>query len=121
MCGHLRSTWKVLVRLSALALTLGMITTPAAADYNANLTGVVTAVLTYSTDTRFYVRLDTQPNSHPSCDSSYFAVDAALSNEVRAQLYARALLALATQQPVNIGYDNAGNCAHSKIRIHRIG
>jgi hypothetical protein len=91
------------------------------AGYDADATGVITELLAYDSSGYFFIKLSNQPASHPACDPAYFAVDAAGTSEARAQLYARALLAYATQTPVTIGYDSQGNCAVARIRIYRIG
>lgn len=105
----------------AVMTTLLILSAPARASYDTDIVGVITEVVTYNSNGYFFVRLNNQPSSHPACDSSYFAVDAAGNEEARKQLYVRALLAHATQTPVTIGYDGQSNCAVGKIRIYRIG
>lgn len=91
------------------------------AEYNANIKGVVTHVLTYTDSSRIYFRLDNQPTSHPGCETNYFSVDSSVLPDVRAQLLSRLLTAYATKEITNIGFDDLGNCSHSKIRVHRVG
>jgi len=91
------------------------------ADYDANTIGVVTKVLTYTSNGRIYFAIDNQPTSHAQCNPTFFAVDSAIEADVRGQLLSRLLVAYATGEAVNIGYDSAGDCAHSYIRVHRIG
>jgi hypothetical protein len=90
------------------------------AYYNANIQGVITSVRVYD-DGMVLVTLDNQPTSHPVCNPSYFATDATLDPDIRAMLLSRALVAKSSGETVQIGYDNAGNCANGYIRIHEIG
>jgi hypothetical protein len=98
-----------------------LMTTPAWGIYNANLTGTVSMVLTYDGVSPILVRLNNQPSSHPTCDPSFFAIAADNDTKSTDRMYARLLVALATAQPTNLGYDNLGNCANGYIRIHRVG
>lgn len=106
---------------SVVALVLLLLSDGAGANYNANLYGVVTDVLTYSDTGRILIKLDNQPSSHPVCSPIYFAIDETLPQERINRMLARALVALTSGAPANIGYDNAGNCAHGYIRAHRVG
>jgi hypothetical protein len=115
------------MRLSAKQLVRGLLTlaalfTPglAQAAYNANIGGKITNIRVYDTGVIF-IRLDTQPSTHPQCATDYFAIDPALDPNIRALLLSRALTAKTTGETVNIGYDAQGNCAHSRMRIHEIG
>ncbi len=90
------------------------------AGYDSNLSGVVTKVLTYASG-RIYIVLENQPSSHPACEHKFFAIDNTLSSDIRSQMLSRALVAFASKQVLNIGYDGEGDCANGKIRIHRLG
>ena len=98
-----------------------LFSTSAFADYNANMTGVVTHVLTYTGSDQIYFRLDNQPSSHPACNTDYFAIDSSIPAERRQQVLSRLLMAYATGKPINIGYDSEAGCAHSRIRVWRVG
>ena len=91
------------------------------AEYNANMQGVVTEVLTYTHGDQIYFKLDNQPSTHPRCETDFFSIDASIPAERRHQLLSRLLTAYATGKRVNIGYDNKGNCSHTRIRAHRVG
>jgi hypothetical protein len=101
-------------------LTLLLAPLGSQAYYNANLVGVVTQVLTYPESGHILFVLNNQP-SHPACNSSYFAFGDAGSEAAVNRVYARLLVAHATGEPVNIGFDNEGNCASGYIRAHRVG
>jgi hypothetical protein len=105
----------------AAALAVSLTLQPVHAVYNANMTGVVVDVLTYTEGTQIYFRLDNQPASHPACNAVYFSIDQAVPSENRKALLARLLLAMANGNPTNVGFDNSGNCSHGYIRAHRVG
>ena len=94
---------------------------PSNAGYDANISGVVTSVLTYTYDGRIFIRLENQPQSHPQCMTDFFSVDASVPDSARSQLLARLLVAYTNGEPVNIGYDSQGDCSHGRIRVYRIG
>jgi hypothetical protein len=94
---------------------------PALANYDANLTSLVTEVLVYSDSNVILFRLAQQPASHPACIPTYFALDSLIPEPRLSRLYARLLSAKSTGEPVNIGYDKTGDCSHSYIRAHRVG
>lgn len=102
-------------------LTMLFVSSSVFAEYNANIVGKVTDVVTYTDDGRIYFRLENQPSSHPACQTDYFAIDASTPEGVRQQVLSRLLTAYATSKPVNIGYDNAGGCAHNRIKVYRVG
>lgn len=106
---------------SVIALLVSM---PAAyATYNANLSGTVNAVLTYTSGTLLF-SLSNQPTSNGSCNSTYFEVDLAnvASEAALDRLYARIAQAYAVGEQVNIGFDNSANCgASGYIQVYRIG
>lgn len=107
--------------LGALLLTNSFTIPSAYAVYNANLAGVMQAVLHYDDSDLVLFRLVNQPTSHPLCNPSYFAIDPAVTADRRKAMVAHLLLALANKEEVNIGYDNAGNCANGYVRTHRVG
>ena len=107
--------------VSTSALLVLVFSAAANATYNANLSGVVTDVVTYSDAGVILIRLANQPSSHPACNAQYFAIDQTLPEKLIDRMMARVLTGLASGVPLNIGFDNAGNCAHGYIRIHRIG
>lgn len=102
-------------------LVLLLLASPAFADYNANITGVVTQVVAYTEADYIYFRLANQPASHPQCNASYFAIADTVPESRRKQLFAQLLAAKLSGDPVNIGYDATGDCAHAYIRAHRVG
>ena len=91
------------------------------AVYNANMVGVVTDVLTYTHSDLIFFRLSNQPTTHPECSTDYFSIDASVPSERRQQILSRLLTAYATGKEINIGFDNAGDCSHTRIRVHRVG
>ena len=92
------------------------------AGYNANFSGKITAVLTYPGSTQVLIRVEGQPTSHPQCTSlDFLAIPSDISNESRQLVMSRLLLAFASGQAVNIGYDKEGGCVSGRIRVHRVG
>jgi hypothetical protein len=108
-------------RRLSLAAGIALAAAPAAADYDSNLSGVVTQVLTYTDSDQIYFVLNNQPSTHPSCNPGLFSIDAATPVENRRALLSRLLLAKASGESINIGYDSKGNCSHGYIRVHRVG
>ena len=117
--------------LSAAAALVALVSMPSHAAYNANLSGNVTQILTYNSGIVMF-SLDTQPTSNGSCAAAFFELDpASTPNDPAAavgyaaafnRMYARLLEAYTLGQPVNIGYDNAGNCSVlGYITTYRIG
>jgi hypothetical protein len=106
--------------LSILAAAI-FASSSALAVYNANMNGVVTEVLTYTDADYIYFRLSNQPTTHPSCLPGYFVISSAVPADRRKQLLARLLLAKASGETINIGYDNSGDCTDGYIRVHRVG
>ena len=94
---------------------------PASAVYNANMTGIVTWVATYTEGDFIYFQLSNQPTTHPQCNPTYFVITEDVPQNRRNQLFAQLLTAKETREPINIGYDNAADCAHGYIRVHRVG
>ena len=91
------------------------------AVYNANMTGVVIAVITYTDGDYIYFQLNNQPSTHPSCNPGYFVITADVPADRRKALLAQLMLAKTTGATTQIGYDNAGDCANGYIRVHRVG
>lgn len=90
------------------------------AGYNDNLVGEVTHVMTYSNGLILF-RLKNQPSSHPTCNETYFAIATNVAETAANRMYTRLITAHTTKQPVNIGFDNAGDCGNGYIRTHRVG
>lgn len=103
------------------AVMLYLLTAAANAQYNSNMRGVILGVFVYTDTDAIYLKLTNQPTVHPTCNSDYFVIDASVSYERRQMLLARLLSAYAMKETVNIGYDNAGDCADGYIRAHRAG
>ena len=91
------------------------------AEYNDNMSGLVTNIVTYTDSDRIYFKLDNQPSHHPIYNPDYFSIDDSISNDRRQQLLSRLLTAYASGKPVNIGFDRDGDCSHGRIRVHRVG
>lgn len=104
-----------------LGIILSLSSSIVAADYNANMSGKVAAVMTYADGDYIYILLENQPSSHQSCDPAFFVIAETVPYERRQVLLSRLLTAYASKETVNIGFDNAGDCAHGYIRVHRIG
>jgi hypothetical protein len=94
---------------------------PAVAGYDENMQGVVADVVLYAYDDKIYFRLENQPTTHPECNPAYFAIDTATPADRRKMMLARLLLAKATKEPMNVGFDKTGDCSHTYIRAHRVG
>lgn len=91
------------------------------AIYNANMTGKITQVLTYTDGDHIYFTLDNQPTSHPTCNPNFFVIDASLPAPRMDRLFARALTAKTAGEAINIGYDATTECQDGYIKVHRIG
>ena len=94
---------------------------PAFAAYNANMQGKLSDVMVYSDGDYIYLRLENQPDSHPQCNPSYFVIAATVPLERRKMMLARLMMAYASGEVVNLGYDSQGDCSHGYIRVHRVG
>lgn len=108
------------VRLYSLAAAV-VLALPAVAGYDENMQGVVADVVLYAYDDKIYFRLENQPSAHPACNPVYFAIDTATPADRRKMMLARLLLAKATKEPMNVGFDKTGDCSHTYIRVHRVG
>ena len=109
-----------MVRKLLLAAAAAMIPVAAFATYNANGGFAITGVLTYTETDSIYIQVSAPP-SHGGCSNSFFVIPATTPVERRKILLARLLLAKATTETINIGYDGTGDCADGYIRVHRIG
>jgi hypothetical protein len=103
-----------------LAITL-CISTLAYGSYNNNYVGVIHGVYTYTDGDYIYIQLENQPQSHPGCKPNFFVIADDVPYERRQVLLSRLLLNYATGKPINLGYDDKGDCAHGYIRVHRVG
>jgi hypothetical protein len=91
------------------------------AVYNANMQGLVDSVSLYTDGDYIYVRLVNQPTSHPTCNPSLFVISQDIPENRRNQMFARLMAAKVAGEQINIGFDNAADCAHGYIRLHRVG
>lgn len=89
--------------------------------YNANTSGIVTMVITYTDSDQILFRLENQPSSHPACNANYFSVPAETPADRRKAMLARLLLAKATGETINVGFDGTGACSSGYIQAHRVG
>ena len=110
---------KSTARLAAFASAL-VASTPTGATYNANVTGTVTAVITYTDSDYIYFTLDTQPTGLP-CTATYFAIPSFVPQNRRNQAFARLMAARESGTPLNIGYDSQGQCVDGGVQVHRVG
>jgi hypothetical protein len=90
-------------------------------DYDANMKGVVRHVAVYTDGDYIYLTLENQPSSHPSCNPVFFVIPDSIPYERRQMLLSRLLMAYASKENVNIGYDSQGGCTHGYITVHRVG
>jgi hypothetical protein len=97
-----------------------LLSTQCFAGYNANITGKVKSVLTYTHAAQIFFSLENQP-SHPTCKNDYFSIDASTPDSIRQQVLSRLLTAYASGKPVNIGFDKEGGCSHGRIKVYRVG
>lgn len=109
-----------MVRKLLVAVATALIPVVASATYNANALFAVTGVLTYTETDAIYIMVSAPP-SHGGCNNSFFVIPETTPVERRKNLLARLLLAKATNESLNIGYDATGDCADGYIRVHRIG
>jgi hypothetical protein len=110
-----------LVALASCPLAIALLPVTARAAYNANMSGVPTTVATYADGDYIYLALNNQPASHPGCNPGFFVITAAVPLANRQMMLAQLLAAKFAKEPVNIGYDNSGDCADGYIRVHRVG
>jgi hypothetical protein len=107
------------------SLLLGVIltfTNLSFAGYDANFSGKITNVLTYTGSTQILIRVEGQPTTHPACTSlNYLSIASDISAESRSLVMSRILSAYVTGEKVNIGYDKTSGCVGNRIRVHRVG
>lgn len=110
------------MRISRFLVIVGTLffTTFTQAGYDANMSGKVVSVMTYSSGAVLF-RLDNQPQSHPQCKSTYFAIPSSTKDSITNRFLSRLLAAYSTKETINIGFDSKGDCAESWISVHRIG
>lgn len=106
---------------TALGLALVLAEPFAHAAYNANMSGTVTSVVTYTEADYILFRLDNQPSSHPTCNPNYCIIAAVVSADRRKAILSRLLLAKASGEVINIGHDNASECSSGYIQVSRVG
>jgi hypothetical protein len=119
------SCWGLAMILGGFALLLG---NTADATYNTNLTGTIVSFATYDNG-EILVVLSNQPSSNGSSSAAFFELDppgiagSTVANDAAfGRMTARLALAYAAGQSVNLGYDNASNCAAGGyIRVYRVG
>lgn len=109
------------IRIFAMCLVAICFCSKVFAGYDSNIKGTLEGVYVYTDHDAIYFRFKNQPTSHPSCKATYFVISGSVPQERREQLLSRLMLALASKELVNIGYDSQGNCANGYIRVHRVG
>lgn len=106
-----------IVEIRVLALLASVMAAgPVKAEYNDNLVGIITNILTYDSG-QFLFTLSAMPAG--AC-RNYFIVPADLPADARQMLLSRALTAKAGSEAVNIGFDK-NTCINGWYRVHRIG
>jgi hypothetical protein len=106
---------------SAFATAMLLMSSSANAVYNANMSGIVVTLSTYTDGDYIYLQLNNQPSAHPSCNPAYFVITADTPADRRKSALALLMAAKFSGEPINLGYDNVGNCADGYIRVHRVG
>lgn len=109
-----------MVRKLLIAMLAALVPTAAFATYNANGGFSITGVLTYTETDSIYIMVSAPP-AHSGCSNAFFVIPSTTTPDRRKILVARLLLAKATNETVNLGYDGTGDCADGYIRVHRIG
>lgn len=82
---------------------------------------MVIQVLFYSESDEILLRLGNQPTSHPACNPSYFVLSSSIPETRRKAMVAMLFVARVSGESINVGYDNAANCASGYIRVYEIG
>ena len=90
------------------------------ARYDKNIEGHVVNIFTYSSGLVLF-KLASQPTSHPSCNSDYFAIDSDLKEAAANRMFSRLLALHTSKSRAFIGYDSQGDCADEYIRVHNVG
>lgn len=104
------------------ALCLAILPMFTHAGYNANFSGKITQVLTYTASAQILIRVEGQPSTHPQCTQlDFLAIDAATPDNVRQIVLSRIMMAYASGETVNIGYDKEGGCVGGRIKVYRVG
>ena len=98
-----------------------LISSYAWSGYDANMKGMVKHTAVYTSGDYIYFTLENQPSSHPGCNPAYFVISESVPYERRQMLLSRLLMAYASKENVNIGYDSQGGCTHGYITVHRVG
>lgn len=105
-----------------LILFFCLFSSEAFANYNANFSGKVTNILTYTSTSQILVKVSGQPTSHPQCTNlDFLVIDSNTPDNIRQIVLSRLLLAYSTGEVVNIGYDKDGSCIGGRIKIYRVG
>lgn len=103
-----------------LFLVISAISLNSVAGYNSNHKSELSGVFVYSGSDHIYVTLKSKPAT--SCNNTYFVIDNTVQENRRQMLLSRLLLAFASKETVNIGYDKeSGDCVDGYVRIHRVG
>ena len=104
-----------------LAALLALLSGTSFAAYNSNIRGELDGVYVYTNSDAIYLHFKDQPTSHPACKPNYFVIPGDIPLERRQMLLSRLMMAFASKEWINIGYDNAGTCADGHIRVYRAG
>lgn len=89
-------------------------------SYNANISGRVVEVLTYTEDATVLFTIDPMPTS-PQCGDRYFRISRNLPLEMRQQVFSRLMAAYMNREVVNIGYDNQTCSPEGSFKVFRVG
>ncbi len=94
--------------------------TIACAAYNANHSSVITGVFVYTDTDDIYITLKNKPEA--KCNNTYFVISSSVPEVRRQMLLSRLLLAFASKETTNIGFDaQEGACVSGYVRVHRVG
>lgn len=93
------------------------------AGYNSNFLTQLEGVYVYSDMNHIYIKTSTPAplSANSTCSNKYIVVDGEISSDRRNAILSRLLLAYASKETINIGYDNAANCVGSYVRLYRAG
>lgn len=79
-------------------------------------------MLTYPYSKQILIRVEGQPTAYPICSNfDYMVIEANIDNEARQLVFSHLLMAYASGEIINIGYDSKDECVGSRIKIYRIG
>ncbi len=106
---------KLLLTFASLVLSVNTF-----AVYNANIISEVTDVMIYTDAAYIYVKVKEMPD-HSVCKNGYFVISEDVPMDIKQMLLSRLLMAKATGERLNIGYDRTGDCVHGYMRLHRAG